>query len=73
MNMHNDHPASCLCCQNLSVDLGSDDLSDVTPGDDPEITCLVGVFHYERRHYFENAIHDMHDRARDCPHFSPKL
>jgi hypothetical protein len=37
---------TCLCCQHFNLQLATDDLSEVTPGDEFSISCLKGVWEY---------------------------
>lgn len=71
-NVHGDHIASCLCCLCLRGELGSEDLSDVTPGDDFNIYCAVHEFNYSTGDDVFDLLRDMHNRARHCKAFDPR-
>jgi len=71
-NMHEDHIASCLCCRNFNGDLGTGDLSDVTPGSDARLYCNEGEFEYGKDSDMMDFLADVHDRARHCKLFQPR-
>lgn len=44
MNLHRDHPASCLCCVYLEFNEESPDYSEYTPGESSSICCKKNIF-----------------------------
>ena len=66
INRHEDHEATCLCCDQL--DAGYDGGYADTPGEGPYLNCLKGVFESPKDHWDHNTLLT----GRTCEQFVPK-
>lgn len=66
----NYHQRYCLECKHFFLDLGSDDYSELTPGEPASLTCFAGHYYLDRHDYFE-VYKEMICKARTCPDFEP--
>ena len=59
----------CVMCKNFEFDMGSPDLSDVTPGNEASIGCQKGIWQMSN---FNGTLQEFREsilRAKDCEYF----
>jgi len=72
LNMHNDHVASCYCCDYFRFDLGEPDISDITPGYDGHFRCIKHIYDYSDG-IDDSQLHQVMENARFCSFFKPRI
>lgn len=67
---------NCLSCIHCIFDFGTPAWSDMTPGDDPEIACLRGLWPNgnpnSRNMPDKLNLGEMLDTAKTCPQYEPE-
>lgn len=64
------YPRTCFDCRWFFLDFGTDDWSDMTPGEEAEMVCISGHFRFARRDEMKNADYrEAIHRAPTCENF----
>lgn len=65
MKMHNDHPATCLCCQFADYAAYGPGYSEYTPSSPMNLSCDHNHFDLDAGEGF-SSIHDLVVKAQGC-------